>query len=285
MAREYARVKVGIWRDLDFRSLSPDAQHLYFILLTAPTMNLAGVADWRPARLAALASGLTAAKVRKIGAELESAHYIIIDEETEEVLVRSFIRHDGILKGPKTAIGMMNAYSSISSMNIMRAVAREVARTAQREPELRGLDAVSELIAEGTAEVSDTPSDTPSQEYAASIPIQQPTTNNQQPTRTASLAVVADDDRFEEWWDAYDKKDGKKVARQKWNLALKKKGVTQDLLIEATHRYINHLKAKGKHPDYTKNPTTWLNGEHWNDEIPSTASPVMANGKPRVEGW
>lgn len=101
----------------------------------------------------------------------------------------------------------------------------------------------------------------------------------------AATDVAAEADRFDEWWDAYGKKEGKKTAQGKWKLALKKKGVTQDLLIEATHRYINHLKAKGKHPDYTKNPTTWLNGEHWNDEIPSTATPVMANGKPRVEGW
>ena len=101
----------------------------------------------------------------------------------------------------------------------------------------------------------------------------------------AATAAAAEDDRFEEWWDAYGKKDGKKAAQRKWRLALKKKGVTQDLLIEATHRYISHLKAKGKYPDFAKNPTTWLNGEHWDDEIPSTAAPLMANGKPRVEGW
>lgn len=84
----------------------------------------------------------------------------------------------------------------------------------------------------------------------------------------APTAVAAEPDRFDEWWDAYDKKEGRKDAHRKWVIALKKKGVTADLLIEATRRYINHQRASNKHPEFTKKPTTWLNGEHWNDETP-----------------
>ena len=44
MAREYSRVKVTIWADADFRSLTPRAQHLYFMLLTNPSLSMAGTA-------------------------------------------------------------------------------------------------------------------------------------------------------------------------------------------------------------------------------------------------
>lgn len=187
MAREYARVKVGIWRDLDFRALSVDAQHLYFLLLTSPTLNLAGVADWRPPRIAALADTFTVAKVRKAGAELEAARFVVIDEDTEEVLIRSFVRHDGILKGPKTAVGMAKDYAGVSSVRIMRAIAREVKRAFTDDPELKGLAVVEDIADDAIDEVADTPSDTqsdtPSQGYAASMPIPHPSTLNQQPRR------------------------------------------------------------------------------------------------------
>ena len=46
MAREYARVKLTIWTDPDFHSLTGDAQRLYFVLLTNGSLNLCGVTDW-----------------------------------------------------------------------------------------------------------------------------------------------------------------------------------------------------------------------------------------------
>lgn len=178
MARRYARVKVNIWADLDFRALTPIAQHLYFVLLTSPSLNLAGVADWRPSRLSALAKGLTPGKIRAAGEELEQARFVVIDEDTEEVLVRTFVRHDGILNGPKTAIGMARDHSSIASARIMRAVAIEVQRAAQDDPTLGGLPQVAHLLTEATPNPTDTPSDTqpdtPSPEYAGSIPILHP---------------------------------------------------------------------------------------------------------------
>ena len=98
--------------------------------------------------------------------------------------------------------------------------------------------------------------------------------------RRGDLALVAspEPDRFEEFWDAYGKKDGKKAASPKWATALKKKGVTPDMLIEAAKRYIAHQRATNKHPEFTKNASTWLNGEHWNDEIPAGTRPVKASG-------
>lgn len=80
-------------------------------------------------------------------------------------------------------------------------------------------------------------------------------------------------DRFDEWWDAYDKKDGRKRCEVAYRAALKKPGVTEDLLISATVAYIDWVRSEGKHPQYTKNPLTWLHGEHWRDERAARQAP------------
>src|SRR5690625_3268799 len=118
VAREYARVKLAIWADADFRRLTDTAQALYFRLITSPTMSLCGVADWRPKRIAALTEGMTVRGVEKAAAELSASGYIVIDDETEEVLVRSFIRHDGLIKTPNIAAAMVKDYAATASPNL-----------------------------------------------------------------------------------------------------------------------------------------------------------------------
>ena len=80
-------------------------------------------------------------------------------------------------------------------------------------------------------------------------------------------------DRFDEFWDTYDKNLGRKKPRQN-RLALKKPGVTADLLIAAAAAYIEWQRAEGKHPQFTKDPATWLNGEHWTDERSGRTQPM-----------
>ena len=53
--------------------------------------------------------------------------------------------------------------------------------------------------------------------------------------------------------------------------------MTAALLLEAAGRYIDWQVAECKHPTYTKNASTWLNGEHWNDERAVTR-PKPSNG-------
>lgn len=77
--------------------------------------------------------------------------------------------------------------------------------------------------------------------------------------------------RFDEFWAAYDKKRGRKAAEQKYSRALRQ-GMTPDQLIAAASAYVGSLKRQGKHPEFTKDPATWLNGEHWNDEVTSAVA-------------
>ena len=81
-------------------------------------------------------------------------------------------------------------------------------------------------------------------------------------------------ERFDEFWNAYDHKIGRKKAVAAYRSALRKPGVTDDLLIASAASYVEWQRSEGKHPQFTKHPATWLNGEHWNDERVARAQPL-----------
>lgn len=76
----------------------------------------------------------------------------------------------------------------------------------------------------------------------------------------------AGSDRFDEFWDAYDHKIAKAKARKAYTAALKKPGVTADLIITSAREFIAWKRSEGKHPEFTPHPTTWLHQERWADE-------------------
>ena len=70
-------------------------------------------------------------------------------------------------------------------------------------------------------------------------------------------------ERFEEFWETYGNKVGRKKSEVAYRNALKKPGVTDDLLIAAAAQYVEWCRETDT---YLKNPLTWLHGEHWADE-------------------
>ncbi len=66
---------------------------------------------------------------------------------------------------------------------------------------------------------------------------------------------------FEEFWQAYPKKEGRKAALTAYAMALQKEGVTPELLARKAAQY---FEAKvGHDPKWTKMPRTWLDDECW----------------------
>ncbi len=152
MARTHAAIRLDIWGDDDWRSLSMNAQYLYLHLLASPTLNYAGVADWRPARIAGMSAGTTRDLVEAAAAELEAALFIIVDNDTEEVLIRSFLKHDGLLHKPNVAKAMVAAYTKTVSATLRGVIVFELNRLAERFPEWRAFDLkeVREVMAKGS---------------------------------------------------------------------------------------------------------------------------------------
>lgn len=69
---------------------------------------------------------------------------------------------------------------------------------------------------------------------------------------------------FESFWNLYPKKSQKKKSEDKWNaLTLEiQDGILKDLSVRI--KTVDWTKEKGR---YVPMPTTYLNGERWNDEI------------------
>lgn len=67
-------------------------------------------------------------------------------------------------------------------------------------------------------------------------------------------------DRFDEFWNLYDKKQQKPKCLSKWKRLNKS---DRDLIFKKLPAYIKSTPDKS----FRKNPLTWLNGECWNDEI------------------
>ena len=76
-------------------------------------------------------------------------------------------------------------------------------------------------------------------------------------TETEEIAI---NDRFDDFWNMYDKKDGAAKCKSKWN---KLKDHEKDSIFRSLPSYVISTPDK----QYRKNPLTWLNGEHWNDDI------------------
>lgn len=140
MARDRANINTNIWTDTHWRTLTADQQWLYKLLLTHPELNYAGVADWRPGRLSQFASDKSKLDIERIGAALQSEKFIMIDETTEEVLIRSFLKHDGLLKQPKLSISMVNAYGSVASKEIREVIIHELKRIHSYSPDLKAFE-------------------------------------------------------------------------------------------------------------------------------------------------
>lgn len=136
MSREHARLRVDIMGDDDFRDLTPAAQHLYFLLLIDAKLSYCGVADWRPARIAARAKGWTAEAVVEAARELAEGLFLVVDDAAEEVLVRSFVKHDGLMKNPRMAVSMMLAYAGVESRELRGVIVFEVAKLRANQPDL-----------------------------------------------------------------------------------------------------------------------------------------------------
>ncbi len=150
MARDRALVNMAIWQDADFRALPPLAQHLYFVLWLHPGLSYAGVVDWRPGRLAAMAHDWAASDVETAAACLEHRLFIVVDRDSEEALVRSFVRFDGLMKQPNLGVSFANAYAAVASATIRGVIVHEAHKLRQIDPTLGawGKPAVRDLLAQ-----------------------------------------------------------------------------------------------------------------------------------------
>ncbi len=158
MARTFAQVKTAIWGEDHFRELRGDAQLLYFMLKTAPKLSYCGVTDWRPGRIAANNADWTTDRAIEAGLELHRGLFIVVDEATEEVLIRTFVKHDGFMESPNIASAMVREYASIASKHLRGVLIHELIRLHESDPDLKGWKKAEVLLGNPSVNPSINPS-------------------------------------------------------------------------------------------------------------------------------
>lgn len=130
MARSEARIFTSIWKDEDFLALPPSAQRLYMFLLSQEDLTYCGAVPLRIPRWVRKAAGLTAADLEQDLKALETAgrQFVITDDETGELLIRSFMRNDEVWKQPNLMKAARSAASQVESETIRAAILAELHR-------------------------------------------------------------------------------------------------------------------------------------------------------------
>lgn len=125
---EYGKLYKAAWGDPDYRALTEGEQALYQKLLSQPDMSMAGVLTYAPARWARQTADLTVADVEARFTSLSAKRFVVRDPDTDEVLVRSYIRNDGGWRSPKTMIGIGNSVRRVLSTPLRAAISHELLR-------------------------------------------------------------------------------------------------------------------------------------------------------------
>lgn len=304
MARDHARVNIAIWGSSEFRGLSPAAQHLYFVLATSSTLSYVGVADWRPKRIAALSEGWTVEDVETAAHELSAARTIIIDSDTEEAMIRTWMKHDGLIDQPRMAVSVANAYAGVSSLMIRGVIVHELRKLKTSKPELKGWskEKLLEVLEEPEVDPKETPiyplpevqlganasqSETPdlaqtelrlgpNQTSATPAPTPSPSTSSMLQAPRSNPPAYPEE--FEAFWLIYPKKVDKRQAFKAWGKAATR--ATVEEIRTGAERYRDDPNREDQ---YTKNPATWLNADAWgNDPLPAPSTRPPQRAEPRT---
>jgi hypothetical protein len=123
MARSHGRIKVEIWGDPDFRALTKDEQRAYFMLLSQPQISNCGALSYAPRRLARLAADETIEGLERALDGLHEKRFIVIDDETDEILIRTYVEHDGILSSPNMTKAAQRELHDIVSVPLREVLA------------------------------------------------------------------------------------------------------------------------------------------------------------------
>lgn len=294
MARDYGKLFTRAWGDADFRALTGEAQGLYQQLISQPDMSMAGVITTAPPRWAGQSSNGTAKKVQASLQELERRRFIVSDKDTQETLVRSFIRNDLMWRSPKSMIGIDSSVRSVLSVKLKTEIAAELARCdtvtlSSKTSEATGRstrEVVEELIAglvrdfpgtpsEAEIQTLDTPSDTPSEGVSdrgsRTSPTETATEPEPEPEPATEPATATRDgdtpsgSEFEQWWSHWRKKKAVGDARKAFPAA--RRLATLAELTAGADAYFAWVERNGIADQYVVAGGPWLRQERWEDEL------------------
>ncbi len=142
-----------MWSTDDWRALTVPQQHAYQMLVQHERLSYAGTMSYAPGLLAERAAGLTEAKVRAAVRTLSSTRFVVVDEVTHEILVRSYVRHDGALDRANMGKAVAHALGLVMSDTLRTVVLGELGRFLAERPDKAGWKGFAEASPDAWAVV------------------------------------------------------------------------------------------------------------------------------------
>jgi hypothetical protein len=191
MPRTFAKLYLSVWDDPDFLALTGDAQRLYLVLFSHKKLSLAGVLPLQPRQWAKTARDALPETVEEALRELVEARFVVVDEDTEEALVRTFVRHDGGATNSNVHKAIRCAIDQVASKRLRATIEYQLALARGEEPQHPDpseapTEHPSEHPSEAPSEApsvdpSEAPTEAPTERVTSRVTSLLPTTNYQLP--------------------------------------------------------------------------------------------------------
>ena len=136
MSRKYGKTHIRRWSQPEWVALGPVAQWLYDALVSQAALSQCGAMDWKPKQIRKLSAALTMDVLEAAMQELREGLFVVLDEDVDVLLVRSFIRNDVELSNRNMMVSVVKAWHQIGSMELKRVVIFELLRLREEQPEL-----------------------------------------------------------------------------------------------------------------------------------------------------
>lgn len=72
---------------------------------------------------------------------------------------------------------------------------------------------------------------------------------------------------FDDFWNTYPRREGKRAALKVFPKAVNRAG-SVDVVLEGARRYAENVGQRKVEQEFIAHPTTWLNQDRWEDELP-----------------
>jgi hypothetical protein len=85
---------------------------------------------------------------------LDKHRFVVVDEETHELLVRSFVRHDGLLKSPNITRAMCKDRANVLSDRLRDCIDSELRRAWKEDATTKGWEGMGKYFPELFREIT-----------------------------------------------------------------------------------------------------------------------------------
>ena len=135
---KFLRYRHDTAHDDTLTAMSMGANFLYIKLAANDDLTSAGVSPLVPARFMRLASDMSRESFWSMLTELEDQRLVVVDRDTDEVMIRTYVRHSKVMHQPNRVKNLArHGWASVFSDKIRAALIIELARVLVDESDIK----------------------------------------------------------------------------------------------------------------------------------------------------